>query len=132
MALKVVIYTPKGKYLEEFVSSLTLKTITGYRTILDGHVDLISTLDYAPMHIYIGDNVRYYAVQGGAFRLEKNVATIITNTIERSDSIDVDRALAAKKRAEDRIAAHDENTDLRRAELALKRAINRIQTAENN
>ncbi|MFS8512621.1 MAG: F0F1 ATP synthase subunit epsilon, partial [Planifilum fulgidum] len=49
---------------------------------------------------------------------------------EMSDEIDVERALAAKKRAEERLAqAHRDDIDFKRAELALRRALNRLEVA---
>ena len=53
----------------------------------------------------------------------------MTDTIENSNDIDLDRALSAKERAEKRLASHDSNVDQKRAELALKRALNRIHVS---
>ncbi len=129
MSLKVDIITPKGLYASLDVSSLTLKLITGYRTILEGHAPLIGSLDYASMHILKDGNEQYYTLLGGALNVKKDKVVIITNAIEAKDEIDVDRALSAKKRAEERLASNDPNLDVKRAELALKKALVRIETA---
>ncbi len=56
--------------------------------------------------------------------------TILAEAAEMSDEIDVERALAAKKRAEERLAqAHRDDIDFKRAELALRRALNRLEVA---
>ena len=65
----------------------------------------------------------------GLFYFRDNVAEIMTDTIENSNDIDLDRALSAKERAEKRLASHDSNVDQKRAELALKRALNRIHVS---
>ncbi len=129
MSLKVDIITPKGLYASLDVNSLTLKLITGYRTILEGHAPLIGSLDYASMHILKDGNEQYYTLLGGALNVKKDKVVIITNAIEAKDEIDVDRALSAKKRAEERLASNDPNLDVKRAELALKKALVRIETA---
>lgn len=129
MSLKVDIITPKGLYASLDVSSLTLKLITGYRTILEGHAPLIGSLDYASMHILKDGNEQYYTLLGGALNVKKDKVVIITNAIEAKDEIDVKRALSAKKRAEERLTSNDPNLDVKRAELALKKALVRIETA---
>lgn len=129
MSLKVDIITPKGLYASLDVSSLTLKLITGYRTILEGHAPLIGSLDYASMHILKDGNEQYYTLLGGALNVKKDKVVIITNAIEGKDEIDVKRALSAKKRAEERLTSNDPNLDVKRAELALKKALVRIETA---
>ena len=129
MSLKVDIITPKGLYASLDVTSLTLKLITGYRTILEGHAPLIGSLDYASMHILKDGNEAYYTLLGGALNVKKDKVVIITNAIEAKDEIDVERALSAKKRAEERLASNDPNLDVKRAELALKKALVRIEIA---
>ena len=60
------------------------------------------------------------------FYFHDNMATLLVDAIEAKDEINLDRALASKKRAEERLAQKDPNLDMKRAELSLKRAINRI------
>ena len=60
-----------------------------------------------------------------------NKVTILANTAEPSEKIDVKRALAAKERAERRLSHPTEGTDLRRAELALLRAVARLKAAQD-
>jgi F-type H+-transporting ATPase subunit epsilon len=64
--------------------------------------------------------------------VHNNRVTVIVESAEHKDDIDLDRALAAKKRAEERLAtARESKLDIARAEAALKRAINRIKLAQN-
>ena len=126
---KLKIITPKGVYLDKEIESLTIKLTTGYRTILSGHTPLIGSVDYGPMHLIINGETKYYAVMGGALSIdESGSVSLIINGINTKEEIDLERALQAKERAEHRLKEKDDNTDLRRAELSLKRAISRIDT----
>ncbi len=127
---KLEIITPKGLYASYDVESLTVKLSSGYRTILTGHAPLIGSLAYAPMHIVKGGKTEYFALHGGALNVQKDKVTIIANSIEHKNDIDLERAKAAKARAEERLKSKDPNIDLKRAELALIRAITRIETAK--
>lgn len=129
---EVSIITPKGLFLKENVESLTIKLTSGYRTFLKGHMDLIGTLDYAPMHYVKNGKVYYFALHGGAINVKKNGIIVIASSIERKEDIDLVRAKEAKKRAEDRLNnKKDPNTDVKRAQIALLRANARIKTFEN-
>ncbi|TOK94785.1 F0F1 ATP synthase subunit epsilon, partial [Vibrio parahaemolyticus] len=69
------------------------------------------------------------AVNGGFMEVSENVASIVADSAERERDIDLSRAQAARDRAQKRIAQakNDHNQDdLRRAQVALRRAINRI------
>ena len=128
MAFDLKIITPEGVYLEDRVDSLSVKLTTGYRTILTHHYPLVGTLDFAPMHIIKGKNTMYYSLHGGVIRVEKDIVTLITNSIEHKDDIDIKRAMDSKARAEKRLSERLDETDIKRAELSLKRALSRIKT----
>lgn len=133
MKFEIAIISPKGIYLEDKIDSLTICLTSGYRTILAEHAALIGALDYAPMHIIKDGRTTYYAVHGGAINIDNNhKVTLIVNSIEMKDDIDVERAKAAKERAEKRLSNknNDINIDVKRAELALARASARIKTFE--
>lgn len=125
------IVTPKGLYFSNNVESLSIKLTSGYRTFLKGHIPLIGALDYAPMHLVMNGKTIFYAVHGGAINVTKEKIVVICNAIERKDEIDISRAQDAKKRAEERLNSKDPNLDIKRARVALLRAITRIKTYEN-
>ena len=71
---------------------------------------------------------KHFALAGGFLYVGKNETTILTDAIESEMSIDLDRALAAKARAEARLAdRQNEKIDLQRAEIALRKALVRIR-----
>lgn len=130
MGFSLEIITPRGIYSTLEVDSLTIKLTSGYRTLLSGHMPLIGSLAYAPMHVIKNGKVDYYAVHGGAIDVTKEKVVIICNAIEHAKDIDAARAKAAKERAENRLQKKDSNLDIKRAKLALERALARLETID--
>ncbi len=130
MMIHVRIVTPQGVYKEFDTPILNIPTVDGERGILPNHMPLVTMLTIGVMSSEENNQRTYYAVTSGAFYFRDNVAEILTDTIECSSDIDLDRAIASKERAEKRIQSNDSNVDLKRAELSLKRAMNRIHVAE--
>ena len=132
MGFSLEIITPRGIYLTEEVDSLNVKLGSGYRTFLKGHIPLIGSLAYAPMHFVKNGKLEEFAVHGGAINVTKEKITLVCNAIENKKDIDKARALAAKERAEKRIKDKDPNIDLKRAQLALQRSLVRLQLSEKD
>lgn len=133
--LTVSIVTPDGNvYENEQAKLLIVKTQLGELGIMANHVPVIASLavDEARVQSVSGEKEDEVAVNGGFVEFSNNVATIVADSAEKQGDIDVDRAQNAKKRAEARIEkaneSHD-NDELARAEVALRRAINRINVA---
>ena len=127
MGFLLEIITPKGIYFTEEVDSLTIKLTSGYRTFLAGHMPLIGSLAYASMHLVKKGELENFAVHGGAISVTKEKVTVVCNAIENAKEIDEERALAAKERAEKRLAEKDPNIDIKRAQLALQRSLIRLE-----
>lgn len=127
MGFLLEIVTPRGVYFKKEVDSLTVKLTSGYRTILKGHTPLIGSLAYAPMHTISGGKIDNYALHGGAINVTKEKVTLIVNAVEHAKDIDVARAKAAKERAESRLSKKDPDLDIKRAQLALSRALVRLE-----
>ena len=127
------ILTPTGIYLKEEVSFLNVHSEKYNLGILPGHAPLITTLAISPMKITFKEKTLKYAIGGGIMRIDKEKVLLLLNSIERADEVDIERALAAKTRAEERLKnkSHYEEIDVTRAKLALSRAINRIQIIDN-
>ena len=128
MTFQLVIVTPRGCYLDEQVESLNVKLSGGYVTILPKHTPMIGALGYGPMHIKKDGETIYYALHGGALHVTNEKVTLMVNTIEREDEIDLERAKKAKERAEERLKSRGDGIDLKRAKMALYRALSRINT----
>ncbi len=85
--LKIKIYTPLGLYYQSDCESLYLKTLTGYRTILSGHIDLLAALGEGNCVIQIANDKKQFLIFGGVFKLEKNQGTILAQSIYSKDEL---------------------------------------------
>lgn len=121
---KVRIVTPTGLYKETEASILNIVTTEGQRGILSNHMAIVCMLVISKMTIEETDGRREYAIGQGMVYFKDNLATLLIDTIESKEEIDLPRAVEAKARAEKRIQSQE--GDLKRAEIALKKAINRI------
>ncbi len=129
MLFSVKIITPAGLYKELETSILDVVTTDGARGVLSNHMPLVTMLKTSMMST-VENNVRTeYAVNGGMLYFKDNVATILTDACEEKTEIDVERAMAAKARAEQRLASSEASVDRARAEAALLRAVNRIDVS---
>ena len=129
MGFSLQIITPRGVYFNQEVQSLTIKLSSGYRTILAGHTPLIGSLAFAPMHLVKNGKTEEFAVHGGAINITKEKVSVVCNAIEKKSEIDLARAKQAKERAEKRLQTKDPNIDVKRAQLALQRALIRVELA---
>ena len=126
------IVTPNGVYKEMDTSILNVVTLSGERGILPNHVPVVTMLKISRMTTVENGQRIEYAIAGGMLYFRDNTAEILTDAIESKDEIDVDRAVAAKTRAEKRLSSGRPNLDQERAEVALKRAINRINVVQRH
>ncbi|GAE92498.1 ATP synthase epsilon chain [Gracilibacillus boraciitolerans JCM 21714] len=128
--LTVSVVTPDGPVLEDSFEMVSCKAESGELGILPGHIPLVAPLSISAVRLK-GENPQRIAVSGGFLEVRPDKVTILAQSAERPDDIDVKRARAAKERAERRLLAKQDEIDFRRAELALKRALNRIEVVEN-
>lgn len=124
---KVQVITPLGDNKAIETNILNVRTSNGDIGILANHMPIVAMLQISMMSTVESDGRHRYALAGGVLYFANNIATILTDAIERSDEIDIERALKAKARAEKEIK--DPNSDIKKAEVALKRALNRIDVA---
>jgi len=123
---KLKIVTPSGIYQDVEIDQLNIRSTAGQIGILAHHMPLACGIEISMMN-YIIDKQRYeFAIGGGFMYVNDDETKIIANSIESKEEIDLNRAKEAKKRAEERIKNPSESTDLQRAEIALKKAITRI------
>ena len=128
--IHVRIITPLGLYREFDTPYLNFQTTDGDRGILPNHMPLVTSLRIGKMSSEENGVRNLYAVSGGLLYFNNNVAEILTDSIENRDEIDAERAKSAKHRAEERLSGKHENVDMKRAELALARALNRLNVYE--
>ncbi|CCI85454.1 H(+)-transporting ATPase F(1) epsilon subunit [Lactobacillus pasteurii DSM 23907 = CRBIP 24.76] len=131
--IEVHIVTPDGLIYSHFGRILNIRAIDGQREILYNHLPILTPLSIGDVKVTRSQAnngvVDHIAISGGYVEFSDNVATIIADTAERARNIDVSRAEAAKARAEKRMQEAREKHDQQsfdRAEIALRRAVNRI------
>ncbi len=121
--INVRIVTPNGLYKETIASIVNVVSLDGERGILPNHMPIVVSLKISKMEL-AEEKREVYAIAGGMLYFKDNECTILTPAIENKEDIDLRRAEEAKERAEKRI--HDPNMDQKRAEVALRKAMNRI------
>ena len=110
--------------------SLVAPAADGYLGILAGHAPLIAALTVGELRITPPDTAPVeFAISGGFIRVEHDRVTVLADTAELATEIDVERALRAKERAEERLKTRDSEVDFNRAQTALLRALNRLRIA---
>ena len=124
LLLRVV--TPTRSVVREDVDEIQAPGLAGYLGILPGHAPLISELKPGEMSYRQGKTLRKLAVSGGFLEVLPEQVTVLAETAEWPEEIDVSRAEAARKRAEQRIKSPDAECDINRATVALQRALSRL------
>ncbi|AXI10621.1 F0F1 ATP synthase subunit epsilon [Oceanobacillus sp. 143] len=125
--LTVSVVTPSGPVLEDDFEMVVCKAENGEIGILPDHIPLVAPLSISAVRLKRDGEERHIAVSGGIMEVSANKVTILAQSAEKPASIDVGRAKEAKARAERRLQSKQDNIDYLRAELALKRAINRLE-----
>lgn len=126
MKLKLKIIDLEGVCFDGEVDLVNLTIASGNVTILANHLPLISSIEISHMYIKVDGVITRFAIAGGTLFVSESECKIITTAVEKESEIDFNRANDAKKRAEERLANPSNDIDIKRAEIALKKAINRL------
>lgn len=125
------ILTPFGKYLiKDDIDLINVPSSKSVLGILPNHAPLVADVLLGIIEIVSNGERVSYATTGGMIYVKKEKVILLLDTIEKGDEIDLARAIAAKERAENRLANKNPNLDETRAKFALSRALNRIKVAE--
>jgi len=129
--LMVEIVTPEKMAFSGKVEEITIPGIEGEFGVLKGHASLLSAIKFGELS-YLRDGRRtHYAVNMGYAEVTASKVTILVETAERADEIDVDRAKRAKDKAEQKIAKMaKEDPGYAKVEADLNHAEIRIKIAE--
>lgn len=129
--IAVSIVTPDGPVYENDVEMVSTRATTGEIGILPGHIPMLAPLAIGAVSLKKNNETDYVAVSGGFIEVQPDKVTILAQAAERAEDIDVDRAVRAKQRAEQRLREQKQaNIDFKRAEASLRRAINRLNVAK--
>lgn len=128
-AIELVIVTPTRQLLRARAVEVTLPGANGYLGILPGHAPLMTELGIGELTYRGTTAAEPISVIRGFAEILPDRVTVLAETAELAAEIDIERAEAAKARAEKRLTSGDTNIDWDRAGVALQRALIRIQVA---
>ncbi|WP_017471031.1 F0F1 ATP synthase subunit epsilon [Amphibacillus jilinensis] len=130
--LTVEVVTPDGRIVNDQFDMVVVHSEKGELGILPGHAPLIAPLIISSARLKTGNESMKVAIGGGFIEVDQDHVTLLAQSAETPAKIDVQRARKAKERAERRIQQKRDHVDFRRAELALKRAINRLNMIDED
>ena len=123
---KVEIITPDRIFYNGESDFIEFTTMSGEIGVYKNHIPMTTVLAPGLVTIHNGDEEKVAAVHAGFAEILGDKVTLLAELAEWPDEIDEQRAIAAKERAEQRLASHTEDIDVKRAEFALKKALIRI------
>lgn len=128
--IKLELVTPYKQVLSEDVDEVTAPGTIGEFGVLPGHTSLLTTLKVGELVYKQGNQAFHVAVNWGYVEVEDDTMTVLVETAEPADEIDLERAKAAIGRAEEALKTLDpEDKKFKVMECALERALIRVQVA---
>ena len=125
------IVTPDRLVISERVEMVTAPGVEGEFGVLPGHTPFFSLLSFGEIGYRAGGEDRFMAVSWGFAEVLADRVTILVETGEMADEIDISRAESAKQRAEQRLVRKDDSAvDIQRAQAAIHRSMIRLRVAQ--
>jgi F-type H+-transporting ATPase subunit epsilon len=126
------VVTPERQVLSTEVDEVSAPGALGYFGVLPGHTPFITTLGVGELRYRSGNQWEYLSITWGYAEVLPNKVTVLTETAEMAEEIDIERAERAKRRAEERLREWSTTVadiDFERASAALERALTRLEVA---
>jgi F-type H+-transporting ATPase subunit epsilon len=127
--LQLQIVSADRMLVNEQVDEVEIPGAEGYFGVLPGHTPLLAALHVGELWYRQGKDVHYLSVAFGFAEVQPDRVTILAQVAEHADEIDITRAEAAKRRAEERIGKPTPDIDFERARIALMKSLIRLQVA---
>ena len=127
--LELQIVTPDRNIIHDQVDEVEIPGVGGYFGVLPGHAPLLAALTAGELWFRKGQEKTFLSVAFGFAEVLPERVTILARLAERAEEIDVARAEAARKRAEDRIAHPESDIDFTRNAVSLAKALTRLQVS---
>src|SRR6185295_14029914 len=115
--------------VNETVDEVEVPRADGYFGVLPGHTPMLALMQVGQLWYRQGQDIHYLVVAFGFAEVQPDRVTILAQMAERADEIDIVRAEAAKRRAEERLARPQVDMDAERARIALLKSLIRLQVA---
>jgi len=129
-SLRLEFVTPERSIAHTDVDEVELPGGEGFFAVRPGQAPLLAGLKTGPIWYRSGGAKHYAFVAGGFAEVTADRVSVLATVAERAEDIDLARAEAAKRRAEDRLAKPAGDMDMERARIAMLRAIARLQIAK--
>ncbi len=121
------VLSPRGLLVEADVASVTLPGLDGDFTVLLDHHETVAQLRSGVAGYTANGTNRYLSIHGGVATIRDDQVEVLSPACERPEDIDEQRARDAHRRAKERVAERERETDMARAQAALNRALTRIE-----
>lgn len=131
-SFQLVIVSPDQQLVDESVEYVYLQSVEGGMEIFYDHAPTVVVLDIGPLKYRKDGEEKIIAVSGGFAEITGDVVRVISDAAESPEDIDLQRAIEAKERAEERLSSKQKDTNVLRAELALRRSLLRMQIGDKN
>lgn len=128
--LRLEISTPEKDFYSGEVESLIITTTEGEMGVLPNHMLMVVALDIAPIRFKTEDGWHEAALSGGFAQIKGNMVLVLADSAEWPEEIEVHRVLEAKQRAEERLQSHLSEVEYLRSQVALRRAMTRLNVAK--
>src|SRR5882672_12246765 len=127
--LHLQIVSAEKSLVNETVDEVEIPGADGYFGVLPGHTPLLAALGAGEMWYRRGTEVHHLVIAFGFAEVQPDAVTILAQIAERADEVDIARAEAAKRRAEERLAKSTVDMDAERARISLLKSLIRLQVA---
>jgi len=131
-SIHLEIVTPEKRVVSEVVDEIVQPGSEGYLGVLPGHTPLLTSLGIGQIMFRRGTERRYLTAAGGFAEVLPDRVSVLAEIAERADEIDPERARKSLDRAMQRLKGRDPDTDFRRAQEALRRALLRLQVSRKS
>lgn len=130
--LKLKVITPEKVLVETEVDAFYSTAVDGEFGVMPGHIPYMTPLAIGVSKFVKNEKPTYISTIGGLFQIKDDEIIVMTDSAEFGHTIDEQRAKEAKERAQARLGSHQTETDIRRAELAIARAMARLKAAQQS
>jgi len=128
--IQLEVITPHGVVLKEMVDFFSLRALQGDIGILPDHIPIVTPIEIGILEYKKGEVNDFIATMGGFLEVQNNKASIITESAEKAEDIDLMRANASLNKSQSRLQQKELSIDVTRAEASLKRALVRLKAIE--
>jgi F-type H+-transporting ATPase subunit epsilon len=127
------VMSPERSLFEGRAQGIIAPGAAGYLGVLARHAPMVTELGPGVLTVVDGDGQRrLFSVSAGFLEVKRDGVTVLADAVEGATEIDAQRARAAETRARERVRTHARDTDITRAEAALRRALARLEVVEKS